>query len=325
MDSISSTPADIHTLIARLGVNSVHLQIRPNKLGDRRGLDASQAWQAALKWVDAMLLECKKERIVGIVEVSGVPIDGITKTNPQNALAFWHSSRQRGEYFERISSLAHHLAKFGNEFAAYDVMSEPVTVENHQAVRPPDWFKFQSQIITTIREVDPNRWIVVTPGPLGESAGYRDFSPLPFSRLVYSIHMYDPHAYTSQGITRFQFGVKYPGMINGTWWDKLTLEADMSPVIQFQEKYNTLIYVGEFSALRWSPGAESYIKDLVSIFNSYNWGWAYFAYNGWNGWNPNYNADYSTNASDVDRDYVGVKSKRWATLRQILPIKRSEN
>jgi len=324
MDSISSTPADIGVLLTRLGANSIHLQLRPEVLGNTKHLDANEAWTRAIAWANAMLDACKQYHIVGIVEVTGVPL-GKVDTSTETEPAFWANPSAREEYFRRLASLAKNLRSRGHEFAAYDIMSEPVMIVAGKSFKPPQWQQFQLQIINTLRTYDPSRWVVVKPGPWGLPASYENLGAIARPRLIYSVHMYDPHRFTHQGIKHYPFGPKYPGYIGSRMWDARTLEMDLTPVIRFQQKYKVPVYVGEFSAARWAPGADTYIKNLVTIFNDHGWGWAYFAYSGWNGWNPNYNTHYSTDASGVDRDYVGVQSKRWKVLRQILPIEQPIN
>lgn len=321
MDSTSSSPADVQTLVTQLGVNSIHLRIRPEKLGQMKHLSAAEAWTQAIAWADAMLEACKKYHVVGIIEVTGIPL-GKLQTNTQMTPAFWASSAEKQKYLQRLASLAQNLRHYGDEFAAYDIMSEPVMLVDGRGLQPPGWRNLQSKIVQTLRTYDPNRWIMVKPGPFGLPTDYRNFEPLAASHLIYSVHMYDPHRFTHQGIKNYPLGPKFPGRIGSKMWDAQALKEDLAPVIKFQKKYKVPVYVGEFSAVRWAPGAETYIKDLVSIFNAHNWGWAYFAYAGWNGWNPNYNDEYSHKPAVIKRDYVGLKSKRWATLRSILPVNK---
>ena len=40
----------------------------------------------------------------------------------------------------------------------------------------------------------------------------------------------------------------------------------------------------EFSAVRWAPGADLYLKDLISIFEENGWDWTYHAFREWRGW-----------------------------------------
>jgi len=78
--------------------------------------------------------------------------------------------------------------------------------------------------------------------------------------------------------------IRYPGKFAGRDWNRDTLLAAMGDVIAFAEKYRVHIYVGEFGAIRWAPGAAEYLGDLVSIFESYGWDWSFHAFREWDGW-----------------------------------------
>ena len=42
--------------------------------------------------------------------------------------------------------------------------------------------------------------------------------------------------------------------------------------------------IGEFSAVRWAPGADRYLADCTAIFEEYGWDWSYHAFREWGGW-----------------------------------------
>jgi hypothetical protein len=191
-----------------------------------------------------------------------------------------------------------------------------------KALVPPGWDSFQSEIVRTIRQYDRGRWIVVKPGPWGGPGGYSDFQPLPFDRLVYSVHMYEPHPFTHQGIHGWPTGVGYPGVVQGKYWDKSVLESALSPVAAFQQRYHVPVWVGEFSALRWSKGGEKYLMDLTEIFERSQWGWCYFNVGFWHGWNPDYDNifDQDDKMPNFDLHRVGESSMRWETLRRMFSM-----
>ena len=78
--------------------------------------------------------------------------------------------------------------------------------------------------------------------------------------------------------------VAYPGTIAGTAWNEAQIRAALQPVREFQLAYNAHIYVGEFSAARWAPGAADYLRDCIAVFEDYGWDWTYHAYREWDGW-----------------------------------------
>jgi hypothetical protein len=191
---------------------------------------------------------------------------------------------------------------------AYDLVNEPV----EPGVRPQgllDWRELATEAARIIRRIDPQKPIVVEPGPWGGCGGFDSLVPLDLDRVIYSFHMYQPHAFTHQ----FQFtdqypdGLSYPGTIQGTRWDKEQLRIAIQPAIDFQRQFNVQIYVGEFSAIRWAPdnSAYRYLKDLVDLFEEYGWDWSYHAYREWPGWSVEHTSnrdDSNPSPTPTDRE-----------------------
>ena len=96
--------------------------------------------------------------------------------------------------------------------------------------------------------------------------------------------MYVPGEFTHQGVAGRRTSVVYPGRVGDTPWNKDQLRRVLQPVRDFQLAYNVHIYVGEFSAIRWAPGAADYLRDCIDLFEEYGWDWTYHAYREWDGW-----------------------------------------
>ena len=74
--------------------------------------------------------------------------------------------------------------------------------------------------------------------------GLNQFKPSEVPGVVYSIHMYLPHAFTHQGVFSPDAPeYSYPGEIEGVMWDKAQLEAALKPAMDFQKTYNVHIYI----------------------------------------------------------------------------------
>lgn len=311
-----ATPANIDLLKNSLNINSVHLYLQISQISERENLTPKQAWDKAMGWLDRMLAECRKDGVVAIVSFRSFPKPGGGFYN-HNSSSFWDNSAAVNEIYTQVAALADHLRHYGSEFAAYDIINEPVVRTPLGPQSPPDWNHIQAKIVQTLRSHDPNRWIVVSPGPWGGAPGYRDWSPLNFPRLVYSVHIYVPHAYTHQGIGARRIGLSYPGRIGKQTFDKQALRLFLAPVIRFHQRYGVPVYVGEFSAVRWAPGSGQYLRDLVSIFDANGWGWAYFSMGGFNGWDPRYDSTYTPNKVTGAGHEVGTSSPRWQTLESL--------
>jgi len=170
--------------------------------------------------------------------------------------------------------------------AGYDLVNEP----DQQFEVEFDYLQIEEMAVKAIRAIDPEKPVIITPKGWADASAFRSLQPLPYPNLFYTVHFYYPGAFTHQGV-RESFKdvvagklVMYPGVIDGKMTDKAALEEYLKPVIDFQKKYGAKIFVGEFSATRWSPGADNYISDCIAIFEKYHWSWCYHAYREWHGW-----------------------------------------
>jgi endoglucanase len=289
----------------------LHLDVR--LVAQRFKLSPADAWVRDLKWADQILDECKKYGITGILSMVQIPVDpalGLTQESPE----FWGNSERLKEAVEVAAMLAKHFKGRGAELGAYTILSEPVVRQGALVKRPDAWPALMMDIVKNIRKIDSKRFITISPGPGGLAAGYKDFKPVDDPYIIYDAHIYTPYQYTHQGIFGNPHGISYPGTVSFSFWDKQHLEAAMSPLIEFQKKYDVPVFIGEFSAVRWAPGADDYLKDLITIFDKKGWGWVYFQYKSWHGWDPDFDALYSTN-DDAQKHYVGKDTARWKLLK----------
>ena len=83
---------------------------------------------------------------------------------------------------------------------AYDFFSEPLVVVNDKFEMPENWFNYFEKVINTIRN-HSTKHIIFTPAMGGLPRGYSSFTePYEDDKIIYSIHYFNPHSYTHQGI-----------------------------------------------------------------------------------------------------------------------------
>lgn len=184
----------------------------------------------------------------------------------------------------------------------YDLVNEPV-----QAIPSPDglkdWLGLQVEVGKAIRRIDPTTPIIIETDQWDTTETFKWLQPVDIPNVIYSVHMYWPGEYTHQGVWTDQGVAKdkcfdpvlsYPGTYAGSPLDKEALRRDLAPVREFQLAYGVPIFVGEFSAVRWAPGADRYIDDCIALFEEYGWNWTYHAFREWDGW--------SAEHADLPRD-----------------------
>jgi hypothetical protein len=232
-----------------------------------------------------MLDACRDIGVVAVVTLDA----GAFGTDARPSMPAWWASPERlAAIVERSEWLATSLARRGGELGAYEVMPKPFVLIDGAPRIPDAWPQLRTDVVTAIRRHDPERWIAVTPGLAGTPASYRGFTPLPFPRMLYTITVNAPVAFTRQGLGSRAAAVSYPGTVDGRRWDADALARTLRDVERFEIASRAPILVDEFGAVVWAPGAERYLADLVQLFDERRFGWVYFGYKAAAAWNPDF-------------------------------------
>jgi len=268
------------------------------------------------KWIDARIAEIdqvlKDAHRLGIMVV----IDLHSPPGGRYAdrdMAMFYEKPYAEQYIATWKKLAAHFK--GNPAVwAYDLINEPV---QNKPSAEYDYLTIQYKAAQAIRSIDPETPIMVESNQWDQPATYSYMQPLPLKNIIYQVHMYNPGSFTHQNVST-NWGVKsdkpavvtYPGLIEGDQWNRDMLRKNLQPVIDFQKKYGVRIYVGEFSAIRWAPGAAKYMEDCLAIFEENHWDWSYHAFREWSGWSVEHSndpLDKKPTTTDSDRKVVLLK------------------
>ncbi len=139
------------------------------------------------------------------------------------------------------------------------------------------WDRLSNRLVAAIRNVDPNRPIVIEPVCWGGAEGFMGWRPLDDDNIIYSLHHYEPHEYTHQAEGRM-VGYPYNSKVEEARIDREWLESHLEPVDIFQKTYDVPILVGEWGIMRWVPDAKDYIADQIALFESRRWSWAAYSW-----------------------------------------------
>lgn len=290
MVSPNATPEDLRALGREWGANLVRWQLMwdgfPHGPADTADFPAYQHWlDRALAHFDTVLPVCATNGLRVVLDLHSTPGG---RNQAWDSRLFDDRAHQ-----EQLVEVWRQLARRyqGNTTIwAYDLVNEP-SGQPHEGV--PDWPALALRVARVIREIEPDRRLVIEPSPWASPSALTTFAPLPLDNIVYSVHMYEPQAFTHQGVFGKPSGVHYPGTIDGRRWDQAEIQRTLQPVIEFQRRHGVPIYIGEFSAIRWAPGtsAHDYLRDCLAVFEEHGWHWSYHAFREWDGWSVEHTGD----------------------------------
>lgn len=185
-----------------------------------------------------------------------------------------------GDYFLEIWTRIATRFRGHPALLAYDLMNEPVqTRPSPPGVR--NWWELQAEAARRVRSLDSETTIFIAADDWDAPVAFSWLEPVEIPRVVYTVHVYWPFEYTHQGLDGKWEGdaiIAYPGEFRGRPLDRDALKRHLEPVRKFQETYGVHIFVGEFSVVRWAPGAADFLGDAVSLFEEYGWDWTYHAF-----------------------------------------------
>jgi hypothetical protein len=305
------TDSDLREFGRDWGANHVRWQLLwggfPHGPADQGDLAAYDAWlEGQLQRLDKLLPVCREAGLRVLIDLHTPPGGRDQAKNcrlfqqkrfQDNFLAWWEriAKRYRGQ----------------TTVWGYDLVNEPVEGELGEDCMT--WQELATAAARVVRAHDPDHAIVVEPAPWGGPEAIANLDPIPVPGIVYSVHMYQPHQFTHQGVYDDPVGISYPGQAGGRHWDKQALRRALQPVRDFQRDFGVHIYLGEFSAIRWAPGDSAcrYLSDCIDLFEEFGWDWAYHAFREWDGWSVEHGPDRNNHARAKETTDRAKLLRRW--------------
>lgn len=253
------------------------------------------------RWIDSEIVKIRKiARLarkygIKIVIEMHTPVGGIDRHN--DMMMFYEPEYAR-HFVEVWRKLARAL-KGEDAIFAYDILNEPVQTRPAKA----DYLDLQYAAAKAIREIDPEKPLIVASDRWNNPVSFKDLKPFPMKDILYSVHMYRPHKYTHQGLQsgttmddiRAGNTVKYPS----EEFSKADIARELKPVTDFEDKYGAKIFLGEFGLVRWAPNGGRYLRDCMEFFEGRGWSWANHAYREiFDGFSPEHSDDVKVKEKD---------------------------
>ena len=256
------------TALASWGANLVRWQLGGNGYAGLTTTDYDSVLAAELAKLDALLPSLEAAGMHVVVDLHSLSREQFTSTATQTKL------------IQVWKTIATHYS--GNTAIwGYDIANEPSSDGEGWFPSQLNWNELAERVALGIREVDATRTIIIEPAQAGSVLGFPALRPVRASNIVYSFHFDTPMAFTHQGVsTDYPSTTVYP---NETW-TSTWLGTQFAPAVAFQERYKVGMYVGEFSAVRWAPGAYDWLADVTDLFEAHGWDWSYHAFREYQGW-----------------------------------------
>ncbi len=283
------------------GADVLRLQLHPGAYARNHHEPFWQAWPSFLDQLVLLIRRAQRAGLKIVLDLHDPPYNPST-ASPKVAgtRAYWKRPGLAHRYCHVWRDIVSKTAPWRSSIYGYDLYNEPhisPQPPKHGALAPPQWRPLAIKIIETIRELDEKTWIIYEVAPYDSPGGFGNLTPLPDTRVLYSVHFYNPWAFTAQGLSKnLPRPVHYPGMIQGVMWNKNKMLQTLEPVIRFQDRYHVPIYVGEFSVICWAPqrSAARWLRDAINIFEAHHWSWTYHAFGEWPGWDLRYSGQTKT-------------------------------
>ena len=292
---------DLRVLGTEWNANVIRWQITRNwgRAGTDRDLAEYDHWLTGrLDELDKALDSCRRYGIKVVVDMHSPP----GGRYPNHDLAIFHEPPYQDHWVAAWEGIARRY-KDNPAIWGYDLVNEPVEYTPSPA-GVTDYLAAQVRVAKAIRVIDRKTPIFIEAADGDSAAGYNDLEPVDIPNVIYQVHMYLPCEFTHQGVFDKWIPTAYPGKIAGMVWNKQQLRKALQSVREFQLAYNVHIYVGEFSAIRWAPGAVNYLRDCIDLFEEYGWDWSYHAYREWDGWSVEHGSnpqDHQPTQEPTDR------------------------
>lgn len=182
---------------------------------------------------------------------------------------------QRERFLAMWKQIAQHFSGYPDSLL-FELLNEPngnLTAEK--------WNTLLADGIRTIRETDPNRFLVIGIAEWGGLGGLSKLILPDDGLLILTIHYYNPFSFTHQGADWVSSSDTWLGTRwNDTESERMAVQSEFSAAIQYRSAHNVPIHIGEFGAFSKADLASRsrWTTYLARYFESQQFSWGYWEF-----------------------------------------------
>ena len=248
-------------LLKEAGFNSVRINLHPfRQMNSANGGTLPESWFAVLDWAMKGAQEQGLAAILDLHEYNALGSD--PDGNKEKFLAFWRQISAR--YQNAPASVV------------FEVLNEP-----SKKLTPALWNKYLREALTTIREKNPRRTVIVGPAFWNSIDHLHELElPKDDTNLIVTVHYYQPMDFTHQGAAwadrKDKLGVDWLG----TTEELNRIKRDFDKAAAWAQEHQRPIFLGEFGAYDKAPleSRVRYTSTVARAAEQRGWSWAYWQF-----------------------------------------------
>jgi len=158
---------------------------------------------------------------------------------------------------------------------------------------PRDLRQLYTELVASVRAVDADMPLMLDAGWYAAADAF-DYWPAPLddTKLLYSVHMYEPYAATSAPNQKRDKPYRYPAEVpfgdRSERWDASRVRSYLQQPMDWAKTHGigaNRMVIGEFGCMRRWPDCGAYLRDVLAVAEQQKVHWAFYAFreDGWDG------------------------------------------
>jgi len=275
--------------IAGLGFDHVRIPFNETQMFDENGQKKPEPFALLHKWLGW----CDELNLRAIVDLHVLRSHHFAAAERP----LFVDPKAQEQFYDCWRKISGELSKYSVDMLAYEPLNEPVADD------PEDWNKVLNRCVEVIRELEPERTILLGSNEWSHWDTMKDLRvPENDPNLIINFHYYKPPLLTHYNSWLYRGNevpvpVRYPGQtiadadldsarvhaIQGRLtYDIHVIESNFLEVVNFAKKYNLKVVCSEYGCYDAAPpdGRIRWMRDVNTLFVKYGIARTFWSYGG---------------------------------------------